>query len=907
MSDLGTGDVHAPAAGHYTPIDAPTLEEFARQVLPRLAAALDDADAGRTVTMPFVSEAQRGWMHVHHPEMAKRWEKHTPKGADLPQHVHAADRGAAVVVMPDGNGRYLAVSRGGDPKDIAFPGGHVEPGEDPKAAAARELAEETGVRVTSDPATRDLDHVMTAPAGDVPTRLVHVYRATNHAALKAPQFQPEPGETVRWALPSELMAAPTFGAWAREHQRELFTMADTSKNTMPDTLFADLESVQSPAHVRDAAARLEQHRASLPADKYKAIRGRIAAAARRLGMATRTNRRAGGSVHVRADLAHGGAITIRHVMRDLGADSPGLLLKHLVCRLRAAYLTHQAAHWETKGVAFYGDHLMYERLYNAAQGDADAVAERVIGLFGGTMHDQDPVLSVALADVPATEDVRVRCDVAEHLALVAASTAYDLLKGGGQLTKGLDDLLLSVASHREEARYLLRQREVASVGALMSDAAGREWTAYTLRVGAEVEPAGFALRAPEGDQPKRLVWIQLAEVGAFRGHPAGAFALTPAVFAEVCANFEKEGIPVPIDYEHASEVPPSEGNIPVAGAPAQGWIHKLDNRGQAGLWGLVEWLPQARQQILDGAYRYISPAIRFGGKDRVTGTPQGAKLTSAGLTNQPFLKGMQRLAASDKDQGASALDVLTAEDDADMMASDDADEALLQDMLADAAACAETETPENGATNMSEKNSNPGTGTAAPDPKDRPCCPCCQGKDTEIASLQLQLKAAKATIGTLTGKVTELEAAAAKRADADLDAEADAIISCHDAFDAGDKGTLLRLLKADPDGVRAKWPVTSPAKPVAAPPSKLAYLTQRVIPQPKGGAAATVSAQPAMGEDGGAVFVMADGTEIDQRLLSESLSATTQRLMGEEDLSYNEASERAWALHRTVRNATAAR
>jgi hypothetical protein len=28
--------------------------------------------------MPFVSEAQRRWMHANHPEMAKRWEKETP-------------------------------------------------------------------------------------------------------------------------------------------------------------------------------------------------------------------------------------------------------------------------------------------------------------------------------------------------------------------------------------------------------------------------------------------------------------------------------------------------------------------------------------------------------------------------------------------------------------------------------------------------------------------------------------------------------------------------------------------------------------------------------------------------------------------------------------------------------------
>jgi GH24 family phage-related lysozyme (muramidase) len=38
--------------------------------------------------MPFKSEAQRAWMYANHPEMAKRWEKHTPKGRRLPKRLH---------------------------------------------------------------------------------------------------------------------------------------------------------------------------------------------------------------------------------------------------------------------------------------------------------------------------------------------------------------------------------------------------------------------------------------------------------------------------------------------------------------------------------------------------------------------------------------------------------------------------------------------------------------------------------------------------------------------------------------------------------------------------------------------------------------------------------------------------
>lgn len=37
--------------------------------------------------MPLKSQAQRKWMHATHPDMAKRWEKETPKGKKLPKKV----------------------------------------------------------------------------------------------------------------------------------------------------------------------------------------------------------------------------------------------------------------------------------------------------------------------------------------------------------------------------------------------------------------------------------------------------------------------------------------------------------------------------------------------------------------------------------------------------------------------------------------------------------------------------------------------------------------------------------------------------------------------------------------------------------------------------------------------------
>ena len=35
--------------------------------------------------MPLKSKSQRAWMHANKPEMAKQWEKETPKGKKLPK------------------------------------------------------------------------------------------------------------------------------------------------------------------------------------------------------------------------------------------------------------------------------------------------------------------------------------------------------------------------------------------------------------------------------------------------------------------------------------------------------------------------------------------------------------------------------------------------------------------------------------------------------------------------------------------------------------------------------------------------------------------------------------------------------------------------------------------------------
>lgn len=139
------------------------------------------------------------------------------------------------------------------------------------------------------------------------------------------------------------------------------------------------------------------------------------------------------------------------------------------------------------------------------------------------------------------------------------------------------------------------------------------------------------------------VWIQIAKSGSFRGHYAGPFELNSAVFSEIIRNFNATANHrVPIDYEHLSERDDIDATT---GAPAQGWIVDLKVDG-GNLWGLVEWVSDlAVQQIRSRQYMFLSPAIVFGARDPETGEKIGARLSSAALTNSPFLDGMVPVAA----------------------------------------------------------------------------------------------------------------------------------------------------------------------------------------------------------------------------------------------------------------------
>ena len=109
---------------------------------------------------------------------------------------------SAVVLIWRDDGMVLGVSRPDDPSAFTLPGGGVEEGEDPAAGAARELFEETGVKLSG------LSPVFQAPSDGT------MCTAFEGLALPLEQFSPGDGEkgVVKWCTPAELAAGP-FGEY----------------------------------------------------------------------------------------------------------------------------------------------------------------------------------------------------------------------------------------------------------------------------------------------------------------------------------------------------------------------------------------------------------------------------------------------------------------------------------------------------------------------------------------------------------------------------------------------------------------------------------------------------------------------------------------------------------------------
>jgi DNA-binding ferritin-like protein len=136
--------------------------------------------------------------------------------------------------------------------------------------------------------------------------------------------------------------------------------------------------------------------------------------------------------------------------------------------LRALSLLHHTHHWQTQGSQFYGDHLLYQRLYELADAQIDGVGEKAVGLGSPdlvmTRHSLENMRryiealeDADIMDAPALKMAK-RSLLAEKSFITAGEKLMDQLKSKGLLTRGVEQLLGTILDQREGVLYLLKQR-----------------------------------------------------------------------------------------------------------------------------------------------------------------------------------------------------------------------------------------------------------------------------------------------------------------------------------------------------------------------------------------------------------------------------------------------------------------
>ncbi len=142
-------------------------------------------------------------------------------------------------------------------------------------------------------------------------------------------------------------------------------------------------------------------------------------------------------------------------------DKCGKVAALYVAILKAVSLIHQHNHWTTKGDNFYGDHLLFMRLYEASAANLDLAAEKFIGLCGAEVMNYDlqaELLNKVLLKYKNLEGSPIQMSLeAEKDFIKFCKDAYKCFEDEGKLTLGLDDMIMSIASKSEEAVYLLQQ------------------------------------------------------------------------------------------------------------------------------------------------------------------------------------------------------------------------------------------------------------------------------------------------------------------------------------------------------------------------------------------------------------------------------------------------------------------
>lgn len=132
---------------------------------------------------------------------------------------------------------------------------------------------------------------------------------------------------------------------------------------------------------------------------------------------------------------------------------------NLWAKLRMAHHLYWTLHWQAKGSSFYGDHSLFQGLYQARIEEIDNLAELIAAHYGSSQLD--PVRSWAMAQECIMGAVGAPSPVSiAEMVLEAVEEANEACMECAY-PAGTTNLIADIGTNHLKALYMLKQRYMA--------------------------------------------------------------------------------------------------------------------------------------------------------------------------------------------------------------------------------------------------------------------------------------------------------------------------------------------------------------------------------------------------------------------------------------------------------------
>lgn len=200
-------------------------------------------------------------------------------------------------------------------------------------------------------------------------------------------------------------------------------------------------------------------------------------------------------------------------------------LQVMLSLLRAQYMAYQTSHWQSMGQAYYGNHLLFQRLYEGVQAEVDGLAEKLVGYVGVDGVDIVPQVALVMSWVQRwsqVENLHMQGLQSERDMQAVFQSAYDAIKAAKAMTLGLDDWIMATANAHDTNAYLLQQ--------VVQTPAARVASLVNKRFALKAAPSDSGAPSAEGQfhlNPKYHETKQFADTRAITNSPTVAQKAAP--------------------------------------------------------------------------------------------------------------------------------------------------------------------------------------------------------------------------------------------------------------------------------------------------------------------------------------------------------------------------------------------